>query len=110
MPSRSGIRAWPAPEAVSLLRKHQVALVVADSAGRFPAVEEVTADFVYVRLHGADELYTSGYTAAALTQWADKVRRWLGSGLDVFVYFDNDAKVSAPYDAQSLMANLERSS
>jgi uncharacterized protein YecE (DUF72 family) len=96
------------PEAVSLLRAHDVALVVADSAGRFPAVEEVTSDFVYVRLHGADELYASGYTDEGLDQWAGKVRRWLGEGLDVFVYFDNDAKVRAPYDAQSLLARLRQ--
>jgi uncharacterized protein YecE (DUF72 family) len=94
------------PEAVSLLRDHDVALVVADSAGRFPAVEEVTSDFMYVRLHGAEELYTSGYTDQALDQWANKVRRWLELGLDVFVYFDNDVKVRAPYDAQSLLARL----
>ncbi len=93
-------------EAVSLLRDHDVALVVADSAGRFPAVEEVTSDFVYVRLHGADELYTSGYTDQALAGWAAKVRRWLAAGLDVFVYFDNDAKVRAPYDAQSLIERV----
>jgi uncharacterized protein YecE (DUF72 family) len=94
------------PEAVSLLREHDVALVVADSAGRFPAVEEVTSDFMYARLHGADELYTSGYTDEALARWAEKVRRWLASDLDVFVYFDNDAKVRAPYDAQALLGQL----
>jgi uncharacterized protein YecE (DUF72 family) len=89
-------------EAVTLIRAHDVALVVADSAGRFPAVEQVTSDFVYVRLHGADELYTSGYTDEALDRWAAKVRGWADSGLDVFVYFDNDAKVRAPYDAMGL--------
>ena len=97
------------PDAVSLLRDHGVALVVADSAGRFPAVEETTSDFVYVRLHGTDELYASGYTNEALERWADKVRGWSASGLDVFVYFDNDAKVRAPYDAQALMRLLEHS-
>jgi uncharacterized protein YecE (DUF72 family) len=94
------------PAAISLLRDHDVALVVADSAGRFPAVEKVTSDFVYVRLHGAEELYTSGYTDEALHTWAGKVRRWLDSGLDVYVYFDNDVKVRAPYDAQTLLTML----
>lgn len=94
------------PEAVALLRKHDVALVVADSAGRYPAVEEHTADFVYVRLHGADELYTSGYTDEALDRWAEKVTGWLSAGHDVVVYFDNDAKVRAPYDAQALIQRL----
>ncbi len=94
------------PQAVSLLREHDVALVAADTAGRWPAVAEPTSDFMYVRLHGADELYVSGYTDDALDRWADKVRRWRGSGLDVFVYFDNDAKVRAPYDAQALIRRL----
>jgi Uncharacterized conserved protein len=53
-----------------------VALVVADTAGRHPYVEDVTADFVYIRLHGDTELYTSGYSDAALERWADRIRRW----------------------------------
>ncbi len=89
--------------AVRLLRHHDVALVVADTAGRWPQVEEVTSDFVYVRLHGADELYVSGYTDAALDSWATKVLAWQSAGLDVYVYFDNDVKVRAPYDAMALM-------
>lgn len=89
--------------AVRLLRHHEVALVVADSAGRWPQVEEVTSDFVYVRLHGADELYVSGYTDTALDSWAAKVLAWRSAGFDVYVYFDNDVKVRAPYDAMSLM-------
>ncbi len=94
------------PEAISLLRAHDVALVVADTAGRWPAVEERTSDFMYVRLHGADELYVSGYTPDALDTWADKIRGWTGAGLDTYVYFDNDVKVHAPYDAQALRRRL----
>ena len=45
-----------------LLREHGIAVVVADTAGKWPLIREVTADFVYVRLHGDKELYTSGYT------------------------------------------------
>jgi uncharacterized protein YecE (DUF72 family) len=90
----------------ALLRAHDVALVVADTAGRWPAVEEVTSDFVYVRLHGADELYVSGYTDEGLDRWAEKVRGWTAAGRDVYVYFDNDAKVRAPYDAQALMQRV----
>jgi uncharacterized protein YecE (DUF72 family) len=74
---------------------------------RLVDVAETTSDLVYVRLHGADELYASGYTNEALERWADKVRGWSASGLDVFVYFDNDAKVRAPYDAQALTRLLE---
>ncbi|MDQ2838178.1 MAG: DUF72 domain-containing protein [Actinomycetota bacterium] len=92
---------------LDLLRQNSIAMVVADTAGRWPQLFDVTADFVYVRLHGAGELYTSGYTAAELEVWADRVRGWTANGLDVYVYFDNDVKVRAPYDAMALRALLE---
>ncbi len=91
------------PEAVELLRAHDIAFVVADTAGRWPLVEEVTSDHVYVRLHGDKELYTSGYTPEALDRWAGKVKGWAEAGQDVYVYFDNDAKGYAPHDAMALI-------
>jgi uncharacterized protein YecE (DUF72 family) len=91
---------------LALLEKHRVALVVADTAGKWPHFEEVTADFMYVRLHGAEELYASGYTDEALEEWAVKLRAWSLAG-DVFCYFDNDRKVHAPFDAMKLRALLE---
>jgi len=112
------------PEFIELLRRNQIALVVADAAGRWPLLEDVTADFIYVRLHGAEELYASGYTPKALDHWAARVRCWLAGAepddarragakpaprlrsRDVFVYFDNDAKVHAPFDALALEARL----
>jgi uncharacterized protein YecE (DUF72 family) len=81
-------------------------LVVADTAGRFPALDDVTADHVYVRLHGDQELYVSGYGDAALDHWAGRVAGWAAGGRDVFVYFDNDVKVHAPHDARALAARL----
>ena len=93
-------------EAVELLRAHDIAFVVADTAGRWPRVEESTSDHVYVRLHGDKELYTSGYTAEALDSWAGKVRRWADAGLDVYVYFDNDVKGYAPHDAMALIERV----
>ncbi len=93
-------------EAMDLLRHHDIALVVADTAGRWPFVETPTADFVYARLHGDVELYVSGYTDRALDRWATKIRGWLADGFDVYVYFDNDAKVHAPFDALALMRRL----
>ncbi len=92
-------------EVVALLRDHDVALVLADTAGRWPKVEEVTSDFVYARLHGDTELYASGYGDAALDAWAEKCRSW-SADRDVFVYFDNDAKGFAPHDAMGLIARL----
>lgn len=110
-------------ELIDLLREHDVALVASDAAGHWPYAEDVTADFVYVRLHGASELYTSGYSDEELDEWERRVRVWrrggcLGercwgsagpdaaSGRDVFVYFDNDAKVHAPFDAIRLADRL----
>jgi uncharacterized protein YecE (DUF72 family) len=94
------------PATVELLRAHDIAYVVADSAGRFPLVEEVTSDHVYVRLHGDTELYVSGYSPEALDRWAAKIRRWVAEGQDVYVYFDNDAKGYAPHDAMALMERV----
>ena len=91
--------------AAEILRRHGVALVLADSAGRFPVFDEQTAGFVYARLHGGEELYTSGYDHGSLRAWADRVRRQSEAGhgaRDVYVYFDNDAKGYAPHDAEAM--------
>jgi uncharacterized protein YecE (DUF72 family) len=92
-------------EFISLLKKHRIALVVADTAGKWPKMLDVTADFVYVRLHGDKLIYASGYSARALDEWASRIREWHRRA-DVYVYFDNDVKVRAPYDAQVLMQKL----
>jgi uncharacterized protein YecE (DUF72 family) len=92
--------------AIALLEEYDVALVVADSPGRWPYLERTTTDFMYARLHGHSELYASGYSAASLDAWADKVRAWTAEGLDVFVYFDNDSRGRAPHDAVALLARL----
>jgi uncharacterized protein YecE (DUF72 family) len=92
--------------AADLLRDHDIGTVVSDSAGTWPVFETVTSDLVYVRLHGDTELYASGYSDASLRAWADRVRRWSGDGLDVHVYFDNDARGRAPHDARTLLEIL----
>jgi uncharacterized protein YecE (DUF72 family) len=112
------------PEFVDLLRKHRVALVLADTAGKWPYMEDVTADFVYARLHGDTELYASGYSESALDWWAERLDLWRTGceprkgerasarpakrckSRDVYVYFDNDAKVRAPFDAMGLAKRL----
>ena len=109
---------------VAMLRKYKVALVVADTARKWPYYEDVTADFMYLRLHGDKELYASGYSEEALTRWAERIRAWTtGSqpadahlisskappkraSRDLFCYFDNDIKVHAPFDARKLIAKL----
>ncbi|HMH13220.1 MAG TPA: DUF72 domain-containing protein [Edaphobacter sp.] len=111
------------PEFVSLLREHDIGLVVADTV-EWPLLMDVTSDFVYCRLHGSEQLYASGYEEDALDIWADRVVSWARGEQaegrrasaetadvrprDVYVYFDNDAKVRAPFDAQGLRARVER--
>lgn len=100
------------PEFVELLRRHRVALVVADTAGKWPFMTEVCSDFMYLRLHGDKELYASGYDDEALDKWAERIEGWCqrkpaqGGPLDVYVYFDNDIKVRAPFDAARLLKRL----
>lgn len=105
---------------IALLRKHRIGLVVADTV-EWPLLMDVTADFVYVRLHGSQQLYASGYGPKALDQWATRIKAWQTGleapgdhvagparrrGRDVYVYFDNDAKVRAPFDARTLIRKL----
>jgi uncharacterized protein YecE (DUF72 family) len=94
------------PQFLRILKACGVGLVVADTAGKWPLLFDVTADFVYVRLHGDVKIYTSGYTPRALDAWARRVRAWQRQHKDVYVYFDNDVKVRAPYDALNLMKKL----
>ncbi|NII12232.1 DUF72 domain-containing protein [Oleiagrimonas sp. C23AA] len=106
------------------LRRHGVALVVADSDGRWPVMHDVTAGFMYLRLHGQGELYAGGYDDQALDAWAKRLRAWHRAGQpqdaqlisdaapparqarDIYLFFDNDQKVRAPHDARALMQRL----
>ncbi|HEX2722170.1 MAG TPA: DUF72 domain-containing protein [Gemmatimonadaceae bacterium] len=95
----------------AILREEQCALVIADTGGRFPYAEEITADFVYVRLHGPRELYASSYTDSELRAWARRIRTFQtasGQPHDVYVYFDNDVKAFAPADARRLIRVCRR--
>ena len=93
-------------EARALCAEYGVAMVIADSAGTWPVMDDATSDFRYVRLHGETELYASGYTDESLDRWARTCRYWMEQGHDVHVYFDNDAKGHAPYDAVRLLERL----
>lgn len=92
------------PRFFDVMRKHGIAVCVADTAGKWPYLPVVTADFVYVRLHGHQQLYVSGYGAAELDSWAARIAAW--APRDVYVYFDNDVKSRAPFDAMNLAARL----
>jgi uncharacterized protein YecE (DUF72 family) len=113
------------PSFIELLRAHDVALVIAETARHWPMTHDITADFVYMRLHGDQELYRSGYGDKALERWARRIRAWSSGSepedahkvlqkkpssagpRDVYCFFDNtDVKLRAPFDAQTLMRNL----
>lgn len=111
------------PAFVDLLRAQEIALVCADTV-EWPRLMDLTADFAYCRLHGSEVLYTSGYDDAALDRWATRVAAWARGEepadaervidspgprrpcRDVYVYFDNDAKVRAPFGAQQLISRV----
>ncbi|HET7385042.1 MAG TPA: DUF72 domain-containing protein [Nocardioidaceae bacterium] len=90
-----------------LMRRFDIACVLADTAGRWPKVDAATGSFRYARLHGEAELYASGYSDEALDGWAATFRGWAESSEDVYVFFDNDAKGFAPHDALRLIARLD---
>jgi uncharacterized protein YecE (DUF72 family) len=112
------------PTFIELLREHDIALVIADTV-EWPLLFDVTSDFVYIRLHGSEQLYASGYEADAIDLWAQRIVA-LAAGKrvleathahtksprqrqrDVFVYFDNDMKVRAPFDAQALQTRVSQ--
>ncbi|HYG86852.1 MAG TPA: DUF72 domain-containing protein [Azospirillum sp.] len=96
------------PRYLDLLRRHGVASVSSDAPG-WKRQDALTTDFAYARLHGAEELYASGYSDADLDAWATRIRGWMVEGAtEVFVYFDNDARVRAPFDALNLARRFER--
>jgi uncharacterized protein YecE (DUF72 family) len=92
------------PRFYELARRHNVAVVFADS-DEFPAIDEPTADFTYARLMRTKERIATGYAAAALTRWSKRAKAWAVRG-DVFVYFISGAKVRAPAAAQALIKRL----
>jgi len=112
------------PAFVALLRRYRAALVVSDAVADWPYAEDLSADFVYVRLHGPESLYGGSYSDVALDRWAARLTCWAqGSepadaqrissvsarkraSRDVFCYFDNDKKTRAPFDAARLMQRL----
>jgi uncharacterized protein YecE (DUF72 family) len=112
------------PDFIAMLRQHNVAMVVADTGGRWPEFEDVCADFMYLRLHGADELYTSGYSDDALDHWTARIKAWASGSepvdarrisdqsapvrpqRDVFCFFDNTMKDEAPTNARRVLERL----
>lgn len=117
---------FSAPEFVGLVRKHDAAIVLADSA-KYPLIADVTADFAYMRLQRTEERVATGYTSRALKQWAERAQAYEGGAApadlpllaktpaakskkkrDVFVYFISGAKIRAPAAAQALLEELKK--
>ncbi len=96
-------KSWIQEEALQLIRSHNIAFCISDTAGRYPYHEAITAEFLYIRLHGSKKLYASCYTEEEIAQWAKKLRRWNTPG---FIYFDNDFQGHAPKNALQLLEAL----
>lgn len=111
------------PEFVALARKYKAAIVYADHA-TYPAIADVTGDFIYARLQTGKDDNPDCYTPEALDQWAERAKVWAGGSApkdlpradpateapvkprDVFVYFITEGKVRAPFGAMALMRRV----
>lgn len=94
-------RSWFDDEVAACLREHGIAAVQSDAAD-WPLWDAVTADFVYVRLHGHAVTYVSRYAPRTLARWAQRITAWRAAGRDVYLFFDNTDSGHAPRDALSL--------
>jgi uncharacterized protein YecE (DUF72 family) len=87
---------WLTDRVLARLENRRIAFCISDTAGRYPYGEAVTADFIYIRLHGSQKLYMSDYTEEELRAWVRKITQW---DRDTYVYFDNDFAGHAPKNA-----------
>ena len=95
-------KSWCEEKIYNLLKKHNAAWVIADSSN-YPKAEVVTADFIYIRMHGSKVLFSSSYTKKELKDLAQKIKKWLKQRLDIYVYFNNDAYGYAVGNAKELV-------
>src|SRR5262249_14216696 len=109
---------------IEMLREYGVAVVFAHSGEKSPYMEDVTADFVYARMHGRESIYKNGYTTKTIEWLARRINLWT-QGLqptdahcvtmtkpkkrarDAYIYFDTEAKDHAPTDAMNLLDRLK---
>lgn len=114
---------FKSPEFIALARRYGIAIVIGDTAGRWPYIEDISTDFIYLRLHADETKYPNGYEKASLEHWSKRFQIWSsGSQPDdavlvvpgspekrprqVFAYFDNDVKETAPLNALSVISHL----
>lgn len=93
---------WYHPDIYDLLRQYNCAFCIYELEHHLSPVE-VTADFVYIRLHGPGNKYEGSYTRAALKKWAKRCLLWQQEKKDVYVYFDNDQAGYAAFNAHQLL-------
>jgi uncharacterized protein YecE (DUF72 family) len=83
-------KSWITEDFFQLLNHYNIAFVIADSGNRFPYHETSTTDFVYLRLHGPENLYASDYSESGLHHYAEKLINWVNENKEVWVFFNND--------------------
>ncbi|MGN6292899.1 MAG: DUF72 domain-containing protein [Chitinophagaceae bacterium] len=99
---------WYKEEIYDLLKKFNCAFCIYELAGHMSPIE-ITADFMYVRLHGPTQnKYEGSYSTAQLKSWARRCQKWQQAGKDVYVYFDNDQAGYAAFNAQKLLELLRK--
>ncbi|HEX3144367.1 MAG TPA: DUF72 domain-containing protein [Pyrinomonadaceae bacterium] len=96
---------WYADEVYDLLKEHNVALCVFHMSG-YETPMVITANFVYVRFHGAQSTYGGSYSDSQLKMWAQRIASWRGDEKEIFIYFNNDPEAHAIYDAKRLREML----
>ena len=97
---------WFDDETAACLAKAKIAVCLSD-AETWPMWDRVTTNLIYIRLHGHTRTYASFYSKPELADWAERIAQWAKQGKDVHIYFDNDAKCAAPFNALTLQALLE---
>ena len=98
---------WLQPPVINLLRQYKIAWVIADSGGRFPMAEEITAKDIYIRFHGPDGSYATSYSAEVLEMYAHKCLNWVAKGHRIWIFFNNDMHGYAIENARTLKKLLQ---
>lgn len=99
---------WFCREVIELLQEHGTSCLVVGDSLRYKRVEIITSNFMYVRYHGRTPYKAPNYSEAQLEDESKKIKKWLRKGLDVYVYFNNDAEGRALENAFSLLDILAR--
>src|SRR5574341_1648508 len=94
-------KSWCDEAIYNVLKRFNIVWVIADSP-KYPKAEAVTANFIYIRMHGPTALFSSKYTYEELKTLTQKIQAWLQKGFDVYVYFNNDFHGFAVQNAKEL--------